>query len=159
LVGFALVNTQSHHGSSIEHNMGEFFVARKYRRLGVATKAAGEILRQYPGALVAVAERNLAARMFWPRALAAAPSACQPVLREVTVRIGAGQSGASERLIEVKSTTSMLLAVRRLCRDSNAAGHTLTAVEIWKEFLRLIVEDCRTGAAAVSLKQSTLVPQ
>jgi predicted acetyltransferase len=66
LVGFALVNTQSHHGSSIEHNMGEFFVARKYRRLGVATKAAGEILRQYPGALVAVAERNLAARMFCP---------------------------------------------------------------------------------------------
>jgi hypothetical protein len=75
------------------------------------------------------------------------------------VRIGAGQSGASERLIEFKSTTSMLLAVRPLCRDSNAAGHTLTAVEIWKEFLRLIVEDCRTGAAAVSLKQSTLVPQ
>jgi hypothetical protein len=35
----------------------------------------------------------------------------------------------------------MLLAVRPLCRDSNAAGHTLTAVEISKEFLRLIVED------------------
>jgi predicted acetyltransferase len=31
---------------------------------------------------VAVAECNLAARVFWPRALAAAPSACQPVFRE-----------------------------------------------------------------------------
>jgi predicted acetyltransferase len=83
LVGFALVNTRSHRGGSVEHNMGEFFVARKYRRLGVATEAVGQILMQYPGHWeVAVAERNLAARVFWPRALAAAPNVCQPVLRE-----------------------------------------------------------------------------
>src|SRR5215475_13598659 len=30
LVGFALINTRSHHRESIEHNMAEFFVARKH---------------------------------------------------------------------------------------------------------------------------------
>ena len=30
--GFALVNTQSHCGEPIDRNMGEFFVARRYRR-------------------------------------------------------------------------------------------------------------------------------
>jgi predicted acetyltransferase len=75
LVGFALINTRSHHGESIEHNMAEFFVARKYRRRGVATEAVRQILARYPGDWeVAVAERNLAAKTFWPRAIAAAPN-------------------------------------------------------------------------------------
>jgi predicted acetyltransferase len=83
LVGFALVNTHSHCGGSIEHNMREFFVARKHRRLGVATEAVRQIVTRYPGHWeVAVAERNLAARVFWPRALSAAPNVCQLVLRE-----------------------------------------------------------------------------
>jgi predicted acetyltransferase len=75
LVGFALINTRSHYGESIEHNMAEFFVARKHRRRGVATEAVRQILTRYPGRWeVAVAERNLAAKTFWPRAIAAAPN-------------------------------------------------------------------------------------
>jgi predicted acetyltransferase len=74
-VGFALLNTNSHRGGTIERNMGEFFVARKHRRRGLATEAICQILALYPGRWeVAVAERNLAAKAFWPRAIAAAPN-------------------------------------------------------------------------------------
>jgi len=73
VAGFALVNTISHRGGLAERNMGEFFVARLYRRRGVAAEAARQILSVYPGRWeVAVAERNIAARAFWPRAIAAA---------------------------------------------------------------------------------------
>ena len=75
MAGFALINTLSHHGESIEHNMAEFFVARKHRRRGVATEAVRQILSRYPGYWeVAVAERNLAAKSFWPFAIAVAPN-------------------------------------------------------------------------------------
>ncbi|HEY2047917.1 MAG TPA: GNAT family N-acetyltransferase [Caulobacteraceae bacterium] len=74
LAGFALINAQSHRGGPVERNMGEFFVARKHRRQGVATEAVHLVLRQYPGRWeVAVAERNVAAKAFWPRAIASAP--------------------------------------------------------------------------------------
>jgi len=73
--GFALINTHSHRGGTIERNMGEFFVARKYRRRGVAREAVGRVLSLYPGRWeVAVAERNTAAKAFWPQAIAAAPN-------------------------------------------------------------------------------------
>jgi predicted acetyltransferase len=82
LVGFALINTHSRRACSIDHNMGEFFVARKHRRHGVATEAVHQIVTQYPGRWeVAVAERNLAAMAFWPRALVAAPNIRELVLR------------------------------------------------------------------------------
>jgi predicted acetyltransferase len=72
--GFALVNTVSHRGGIVERNMGEFFVARLYRRRGVATEAVRQILALCPGRWeVAVAERNHAAKAFWPRAITAAP--------------------------------------------------------------------------------------
>jgi thiosulfate/3-mercaptopyruvate sulfurtransferase len=71
--GFALVNTISHRGGFAERNMGEFFVARLYRQRGVAAEAVRQILALYPGRWeVAVAERNTAAKAFWPRAIAAA---------------------------------------------------------------------------------------
>jgi predicted acetyltransferase len=80
LAGFALINIRSHRNSSIEYNMAEFFVARKHRRCGVATEAVGQILAQYPGRWeIAVAERNVAARAFWPRAIGAAPNVSQLV--------------------------------------------------------------------------------
>jgi predicted acetyltransferase len=73
LAGFALINTHSHRGGRVERNMAEFFVARKFRRRGVASEAVRQILALYPGRWeVAVAERNLAAKAFWPRAIAAA---------------------------------------------------------------------------------------
>jgi predicted acetyltransferase len=73
--GFALLNTHSHlTGGHIERNMAEFFVARKHRRRGVALEAVHQILRQHPGQWeIAVAERNVAAKMFWPKAIESAP--------------------------------------------------------------------------------------
>jgi predicted acetyltransferase len=63
--GFALINTPSHQGGNVERSTAEFFVARKYRRQGVATMALHQILRLHPGQWeVAVAERNLAAKLF-----------------------------------------------------------------------------------------------
>jgi predicted acetyltransferase len=71
--GFALVNTASHRGGAVERNMGEFFVARLYRRQGVASEAVRQILALHPGLWeVAVMERNKAAQIFWPRAIASA---------------------------------------------------------------------------------------
>jgi predicted acetyltransferase len=75
LAGFALINTHSHRdGGRVERNMGEFFVARKFRRGGVAIAAVQQVLARFPGRWeVAVVERNTAAKAFWPRAIAAAP--------------------------------------------------------------------------------------
>ena len=73
--GFCLINQVSHRdGGAVERNMAEFFVARKYRRHGVASEAVRQILARHPGRWeVAVVERNAAAKLFWPRAIAAAP--------------------------------------------------------------------------------------
>jgi predicted acetyltransferase len=74
-VGFALLNTHSHRGGRVERNMGEFFVARKHRRRGFAAEAVRQILSLYPGQWeIAVAEQNMAAKAFWPRAIASAPN-------------------------------------------------------------------------------------
>jgi predicted acetyltransferase len=82
-VGFALLNTNSHRGGTIERNMGEFFVARKHRRRGFATEAIGQILLLYPGCWeVAVAERNSAAKAFWPRAISSAPNVSELIRLE-----------------------------------------------------------------------------
>jgi len=54
--------------------MGEFFIARKYRRCGLATAALHEILARQPGRWeVAVIEPNIGAQKFWPRAIRSAP--------------------------------------------------------------------------------------
>jgi predicted acetyltransferase len=75
LAGFALINTHSRHGEKIELNMAEFFIAREHRGRGVATEAVRLILAQYPGRWeIAVAEHNVAAKMFWSRTLAATPN-------------------------------------------------------------------------------------
>ena len=75
-VGFALINTISHRdGGAVERNMAEFFVARKHRRAGVAQQAFHQILARYPGTWeVAIAARNTTAKVFWPKAIAAAPN-------------------------------------------------------------------------------------
>jgi predicted acetyltransferase len=75
LAGFVLINTCSRRGGRVEHNMAEFFVARKHRRYGVATEAVRQILAQYPGHWeIAVADRNVAAKAFWRHAIAATPN-------------------------------------------------------------------------------------
>lgn len=73
VAGFAFVNTRSHRAGQVQHNMAEFFVARKFRRHGVATEAVRQVLTSLPGDWeVAIKETNMAAKAFWPRAIAAA---------------------------------------------------------------------------------------
>lgn len=73
--GFALINTHSHKGGRVARNMGEFFIARKYRAGGIAAEALRQVLERHPGRWeVAVVARNARALAFWPRALAAAPT-------------------------------------------------------------------------------------
>ena len=83
LAGFALINSHSRRGEKIQLNMAEFFIAREHRGRGVATEAVRLILAQYPGRWeIAVAERNVAAKAFWPRAIGAAPNVSQLVQLE-----------------------------------------------------------------------------
>jgi predicted acetyltransferase len=73
-VGFALLHDHSHSGMPVDHNMAEFFVVRKHRRGGVASAAVAKILTSYPGRWeIAIVERNLGAKAFWPKAIADAP--------------------------------------------------------------------------------------
>jgi predicted acetyltransferase len=75
IAGFALLNDIAHSGRPVDRNMAEYFVVRKHRGGGVAAEALRQILAAYPGRWeAAVAERNEAAKRFWPRAIAAAPN-------------------------------------------------------------------------------------
>ena len=75
LVGFALLNKHAHSGAVVDWNMGEFFIARKFRRSGMASSALRKILAAYPGVWeIAVARRNAPAKEFWPKAIGAAPN-------------------------------------------------------------------------------------
>lgn len=74
-VGFALLNTHSHRGGNVERNMGEFFIARKYRRRGIATATVAKLFALYPGEWeVAVTHYNQTAQIFWLKAIAASPN-------------------------------------------------------------------------------------
>ena len=82
LAGLALVKRASAvSNSESAWDMAEFFVLRNYRGRGVGTLAAHQVWRRFPGAWeVRVMERNVAARSFWTRAIAAfAGEAVQPV--------------------------------------------------------------------------------
>jgi predicted acetyltransferase len=81
--GFALLNQHSHFGGQVERNMAEFWVARKYRRHGVATEAVRQLLAAYRGRWeVAVVARNPNAQAFWPGAIGAAPNVTELTRRE-----------------------------------------------------------------------------
>jgi predicted acetyltransferase len=73
LAGFALV----HHRSKLSDaedvwDMAEFFVLRRYRRLGVGMKAAHQAFAMHPGKWeVRQRETNVAATAFWRRAIGA----------------------------------------------------------------------------------------
>jgi predicted acetyltransferase len=74
LVGFALLNRQSHCRQAVERNVAEFFIARKYRRGGVGTAAVHAIFDRYPGRWeTAVARRNVGALAFWRSAITRHP--------------------------------------------------------------------------------------
>lgn len=72
LAGFVLIDGHSHSGLPVDFNMGEFFVARHYRREGVGREAALKAIRERKGQWeIAVARRNVPAQPFW-RGVAAA---------------------------------------------------------------------------------------
>lgn len=73
LCGFALLNQHSHAGLTVDFNVGEYFVARPYRRTGIGTRAIVYLLNAHPGLWeIAIGARNLPAQRFWPRAIAGA---------------------------------------------------------------------------------------
>lgn len=70
--GFALVKRGSEiSGDPDVWDMAEFFVLRGYRRQGVGTQIAQDVWRQFPGRWqVRVMQSNIAAQLFWERAIA-----------------------------------------------------------------------------------------
>ena len=73
LAGFALLDKTSHCRRSVDHNMGEYFIVRTFRRAGVGAQAAIDLINMHAGQWeIAVGLRNLPALKFWPRVVAAA---------------------------------------------------------------------------------------
>lgn len=73
IAGFVLIDRRSHSGQPTDFNMGEFFVARHYRREGVGRMAALAAIKARPGQWeIAVARRNAGALAFWRKVAAAA---------------------------------------------------------------------------------------
>jgi predicted acetyltransferase len=72
LAGFALVKAGSEiSGNGAVWDMAEFFVIRGYRRQGVGSAAACEVLERLPGRWeVRVMDANYLAERFWERAIA-----------------------------------------------------------------------------------------
>lgn len=65
LAGFALVHTAGPDGNRV-HQLAEFFVLRKFRRMGVGETAARHLFDGMPGAWsVAQIDPNVAAQQFW----------------------------------------------------------------------------------------------
>jgi predicted acetyltransferase len=69
--GFALVRKGSEFsGNAGVWDMVEFFVVRRYRRLGIGTRIANEVWRRFPGQWeIRVMQSNDSARQFWKRAI------------------------------------------------------------------------------------------
>jgi predicted acetyltransferase len=85
LAGFALLNAAQHAGRSVERNMGEFFIARRYRRSGLGTLAARTIFSRYPGQWeVAIARRNTSALPFWRQVITHHPDSREIEEMDVT---------------------------------------------------------------------------
>lgn len=82
LAGFALLNRHSHCGRRVDFNMGEFFVARPYRRGGVGLRAATALIAMHPGQWeIAVGAHNAPAQRFWPSVVASVAGAELETLR------------------------------------------------------------------------------
>ena len=72
LAGFVLVNRWSALNRVLDHSVAEFFVLRKYRRIGVGSRAARVLFERWRGRWeVAVASYNKPALFFWRKAIPA----------------------------------------------------------------------------------------
>ena len=70
LAGFVLVNDWSASGRPVDFAIAEFFVGRKYRRNGIGTQAARQVIAARCGVWeVAVAAYNRPALAFWSKTL------------------------------------------------------------------------------------------
>src|SRR6476619_4586286 len=49
VAGFALINSHSESAKSGVRSVAEFFILRKYRRQGVGTSVAKDLLKRFPG--------------------------------------------------------------------------------------------------------------
>jgi predicted acetyltransferase len=66
LAGFVLVRERAQFAGAAAREIAEFFVLRKYRRRGVGTKAALDVLTRYPGHWeLSELSWNVAAQRFW----------------------------------------------------------------------------------------------
>jgi predicted acetyltransferase len=66
------VNRWSALNRELDHSVAEFFVLRKYRRIGVGSRAAKILFERWPGSWeVAVARYNKPALSFWRKAIRA----------------------------------------------------------------------------------------
>lgn len=75
LAGFVLLDRLNHSGRATDWNVGEFFVARHYRRDGVGLAAALAAITPRPGQWeIAVSRRNTGAQAFWRNFAARAAS-------------------------------------------------------------------------------------
>ena len=76
LAGFILVNRWSPLNRELDHSVGEFFVLRKYRRIGVGSRAAKGLFERWPGRWeVGVAWYKKPALSFWRKAIRASVDA------------------------------------------------------------------------------------
>jgi predicted acetyltransferase len=74
--GFALINRHSHMAAPTDNAIAEYFVVRKYRRLGIGIAAARAIFTAWPGQWeVAVMRANIGAIAFWDEAIRGCPNA------------------------------------------------------------------------------------
>jgi predicted acetyltransferase len=72
LAGFILVNRWSALDRQLDYSVAEFFVLRKYRRIGVGSRAAKALFERWPGCWeVPVAWYNKPALSFWRKAIPA----------------------------------------------------------------------------------------
>jgi predicted acetyltransferase len=87
LAGFVLVNDWSASGLPVDFAIAEFFIARKFRRRGIGTKAARQVIGAREGQWeVAVLAVNGPALTFWRRALPAVHSGTIDVIESDSAR-------------------------------------------------------------------------
>ncbi|WP_212745699.1 GNAT family N-acetyltransferase [Burkholderia sp. 4M9327F10] len=69
IAGFVIVDDEVH-VEGAQHNIGYFFVARRYRGLGVGTQVVSDLLGKFPGRWqIWHVKENLGAAAFWAKAV------------------------------------------------------------------------------------------
>ncbi|MFI4987336.1 MAG: GNAT family N-acetyltransferase [Alphaproteobacteria bacterium] len=82
LAGCVLLNEWSLSGRRVDRVMAEFFVMRKYRRLGVGTRVARTVLGARPGLWeIGIAHYNKPAEAFWRSVVSSFPDTDSETLR------------------------------------------------------------------------------